>query len=302
MLIFLMVVFPVCMYLRPSFATWRFYSGCFFIGYLSAQILAFAFQRATGFRRPTRACLLMGAGVAVGAYLAAFGFSKFYWGYFFFRPPPLKELASIAAPPAIIPIATYDGTNALPHFVVRQDESLADSLRVGARNPYDWPGARLLLALGKHGLLPPAFSTSAENLPPLSTVTNCGFIVPADPGYDGDRLLGGYAVDAVAPTGQRLMFVALQGAQIQNDHYPYYELLFTIPAGSSDWEFVRGQRFFFDVAGIEGAEWYFLGIAFTLMGMPPAFVALIAIMGVVRGIARIRKRKWADIHPPGSPA
>ena len=68
-------------------------------------------------------------------------------------------------------------------------------------------------------------------------------------------------------------------------------MLFTAPPGSSDLKFVRGQRFFFDIAGIEGSEWYVMGLGFSLLGMPIAFAALIAVMAAGKGVGKFRQRK-----------
>ena len=79
-------------------------------------------------------------------------------------------------------------------------------------------------------------------------------------------------------------------------------MLFMAPPGSSDLKHVRSQMFFYDVAGIEGAEWYVMGLGFWLMGMPIVFIAMTVVMGVGRGIAQIRKEKRAAVAPPVSPA
>ena len=302
-LIFCTVVVPCSVYLSPPFATWRYYAGSVFIGYLLAIILAFAFQQATGFRRPARAYSCAAAIVLALALLAGIGLSKSYWGYFLFRPPPLAEIADVQGLPVVAAVATPEDAHAESDFVVCPSDSPAKRLVYAQRNPYDAPEGRLLLELNRRGQLPAAFATSLSHLPPLLPLARrTGLIVPAEPGYDGDRQLGGYVVDAVDSSGARLVFLAICGSQISNDHYPYYEMLFTAPPGSSDWRFVRGQRFFFDIAGIEGAEWYVMGLGFWLMGMPIVFIAMTVVMGVGRGIAQIRKEKRAAVAPPVLPA
>jgi hypothetical protein len=280
---------------------WLYFARSLAGGYLAAQVFAAIFKRATSFRRPARAYFLAMLPVMLLAFFVAIGISKIYWGYFLSRPPVFAELKTIAAAPSIIPVATFDETNALPYFVARQIQPLAEALQYAERNPYDDPEGRLLVALRDKHRLPEAFSTSLNDLSSLLPLArSSGLMVPADPGYTGDRFLGGYIADAVGPSGNRLVFLFLGGAQIANDHYPCYEMLFSSSPGSSDLKFVRGRRFFYDVAGVEGLEWPLMWIGFSLAGLPIAFVALIAVMAIGRGAAKFRQRKRANIHPPRS--
>jgi len=302
-LIFCTVVVPCSVYLCPAFATWRYYAGSFFIGYLTSKILAFVFQRTTRFRRPARAYSFVVAMFLSLALLAGMGTSKWYWGYSLFRPPPLEEFHNIARIPVLIPIERTDSGAAPPAFVLRNDSSLAKNLSYAKKNPYDYPSGRLLLTLEKNRLLPAEYSPSISNLPPLWPLAQAsGLMAASDTGYESDRFLRGIVVDAVDPTGARLVFLGFNGGQVSNDHYPYYEMLFTAPPGSTNLKFVRGQRLFFDVAGIEGVEWYVMGLGLGLLGMPVVFCSMIIVMAAGRGIARIRRRKRAEVSPPVLPA
>jgi hypothetical protein len=299
---------PISVTLSPDGAThwnipWPFFAWSLAGGYLAALALAVLFKKATGFRRPVRAYLLAGVIVAMLAFLAAVSFSKAYWGYFFFRPSLLAEFNSLAQVSALVPVETPDATTAPPTLVPCGDSTLAQNLAYAEDSPYDYPAGRLLLALRKRHLLPAVFSSSLSNLPPLLPLAQAsGLMAASDPGYESERFLRGMVVDALDPAGARIVLLGLHGGQLSNDHYPYYEMLFTAPAGSSNLKFVRGQRFFFDIAGIEGAEWYVMGVGFSLLGIPMAFAALIATMAIGRGIARFRQSKRADFHPPDAPA
>lgn len=272
---------------------WLFLAGSLAVGYLAAQFFATLFRRATGFRRPARAFVLAAVIVAALAFSFGIGFSKFYWGYFFFRPALLKEFRQIAQVTALVPVETSDATNAPSTLVHCGDFSLAEGLAYAENDSYDYPAGRLLLALEQRRLLPAEFSASLSGLPPLLPLAQAsGLLAPSETGYDSERSLRGIVVDAVDPAGARRVFLGLRGGQVSNDHYPYYELLFTAPAGSSDLEFVRGQRFFLDVAGIEGAEWYVMGLGFSLVAIPLALVALMAAIVLGRAIAwLLGKRK-----------
>ena len=308
LLVFFMIILPGTISISPISVTissdgatdwnipWRFFAWVLAGGYLAAGVLAALFKLATGFRRPARAFLFTSGFAAFLAFIAAIGFSKAYWGYYFFRPPLLAEFSNIAQVSALVLVETPDATNAMPALVRRGDSSLAKDLAYAADNSYDDPAGRLLLALEQRHLLPAEFSTSLSDLPPLLPLAQAsGLMASSETGYESEKFLRGMVVDAVDPAGARLVFLGFHGGQVSNDHYPYYEMLFSALAGSSDLKFVRGQRFFFDIAGIEGAEWYAMGLGLSLMGIPIAFVALMAAMAIGRCIVRIRKRRKADL-------
>ena len=288
---------PISVTLSPDGATdwnipWRYFAWSLAGGYLAALGLAAIFKFVTGFRRPVRAYLLAAGIVAMLAFLAAIGVSKAYWGYFLFRPSLLAEFSNIVRVSALIPVKTPAASNAPPALVHCDDSTLAQDLVYAEKSPYDFPAGRLLLSLSKRQLLPADFSSALFDLPlllPLAQAT--GLMAVSDPGYHSETFLRGIVVDAVDPAGKRLVFLGFHGGQVSNDHYPYYEMLFAAPAGSADLKFVRGQRFFFDIAGIEGSEWYVMGLGFSLLGMPIAFAALIAVMAVGKGIGKFRQRK-----------
>lgn len=49
-----------------------------------------------------------------------------------------------------------------------------------------------------------------------------------------------------------MAFVGLQGGQVENDRYPYYEVIFRKPGtGLGDWEAIAQRSFFIEIAGIE---------------------------------------------------
>ena len=311
LLVFFTIILPGTISLSPISVTissdgatawnipWRFFAWSLAGGYLAALVLTAIFKLATGFRRPVRAFFLTVVFVASLAFIAAIGASKAYWGYFLFRPSLLAEFSNIAQVSALVPVETPDATTAAPTLVYCGDSTLAQDLAYAEDSPYDYPAGRLLLALRKRHLLPTGFSASLSNLPPLLPLAQAsGIMTPSESGYESEKSLRGIAVDAVDSAGARLVFLGFHGGQVSNDHYPYYEMLFTAPPGSFDLKFVRGQRFFFDIAGIEGSEWYVMGLGFSLMALPLALVVLVSAMAVGRSLVRFRQRKRAEVHPP----
>jgi len=90
--------------------------------------------------------------------------------------------------------------------------------------------------------------------------------------------MSGVAVDAIGKSGGRLVVLGLTGGEVSNDHRPYYEMVFGAPTPNSPLEFIRGQRFFYDVAGMEGMEWYSIWL---LLAVPSVLFGL-AIFTIVR--------------------
>jgi hypothetical protein len=122
-------------------------------------------------------------------------------------------------------------------------------------------------------------------------------------GYNDSDLLQGVVIDALSKSGQRLVFVGLNGRQLSNDHFPYYEIVFTGDTGSSALSYMRGQRFFYDVAGIEGAEWFLVWPFLALAGVVIGFVIVTVFMLIWRLIKRTRKARQtacADVLPPAA--
>ncbi|NJL78204.1 MAG: hypothetical protein HC917_04030 [Richelia sp. SM2_1_7] len=48
-----------------------------------------------------------------------------------------------------------------------------------------------------------------------------------------------------------VLFIAANGGQISNDHYPYYEFLFELPKGETSAQLIANNRFFYEISGVE---------------------------------------------------
>lgn len=145
---------------------------------------------------------------------------------------------------------------------------MSESLASGKRYPDDCLDTRILLELDRRSLLPKALTQTLSGLPELyPLIRNSGLFAQSSPGYDSSARLRGVAVDAIGKAGDRLVVIGLTGGQLSNDHYPYYELLFGAQTQGSQLEFIRGQRFFYDAAGMEGFEWYVIWPMLAIPGI-----------------------------------
>ena len=74
-------------------------------------------------------------------------------------------------------------------------------------------------------------------------------------------------------------FVTINSGQLENDHYPIYEFLI------ENNRIVKKQKYFYDVAGIEGAEYSLLApIAETAV-----LILSIILLGIYKLIFKLRK-------------
>ena len=130
---------------------------------------------------------------------------------------------------------------------------------------------------------------SADRLARLySVLARTGRLEAGEPGYDRAKDLRGVVIEAEGAGGEPLVFVGVQGGEVSNDHYPYYRFLFSGPGPRRRQSLLSAQRFYFDVAGIEGMEWPVFLVGFSALGMVvsvPATLVLLAALPVRSGPA-----------------
>ena len=236
--------------------------------------------------------LLSGIGlVAVLSFLAAIGVSKLYWGYYL-RPPSLdrriREIERVISLTAVGSERRSDGSIRL---VTNDTYSITDGLsrcRDGVpRIYYDCLSERILVALGDLGKLP----ASADRMPPEELATLYGELEATEMLRDGGRgcdqakELTGIVLEAEGKEGQRYLFVGVDGGQVSNDHYPYYEFLFHLLDQDSGPVLLSCNRLFYDVAGLEGMEWSGAWLAFFLLGTV-VVVLTVVVLFVINALQR----------------
>lgn len=252
------------------------------ICYALAAGWAWLFVRMTRFRHPVLAFIYTSLVVCAVAFFTATGWSKYYWGYFIARPPVLREINRLATVPVVIPVQTLKDENGHCRLALDEDDTLSERVKYGHDDPYYCLDERLLLALEQHQLLPPDFSSDFPDMPDFhARIAQTGILAQPDEGYSDSDLLHGVVIDGTDSAGRRLVFAGMAGRQLSNDHYPYYEMLFSSSDGTNGLRYVRGQRFFYDVAGIEGAEWYVFWPTLSLLGIVIGLVA-IALWRLIR--------------------
>lgn len=260
---------------------WFALAGNLVCSYIIAAIMAWALICITEIRRPALVFGIVSLTVIMLSFCLAIGISKRYWGYCLARPKVLTEIYSVESVTSVIPVRTETDGEGTRKIIAYEDYSISSRLAHAKKDPYYCLSERLLLALDERGLLPSSHQTDLSGLPVLfPLIEDTGILAPPAEGYNDSDLLQGIVIDAMDPFGERTVFLGLIGFQLSNDHYPYYEMLFTGAMGSKELSYIRGQRFFFDSAGIEGFDWYLIWLFLAFSGIVIGFVAIIALTAV----------------------
>jgi hypothetical protein len=236
-----------------------------------ATFIAVGLTKTTRLTRPTLSYGLVTITMIGNAFLASIVISKAYWGYWFKPPAFLSEVNEISKVQAIVFLKTERGTE--KPVIVNDDQHPLSIHLAGAKQfSEDALSGRVLLELDRRNLIPPDHPSTLAGLPELyATIQRSGMLERSSDGYDSSAQLSGTVLDAIGKApGERLVFLCVQGGQLSNDHYPYYELLFRGKPDSAQLTLVRGQRYYYDAAGMEGFEWYviwpFLTIPIIVLG------------------------------------
>ena len=130
--------------------------------------------------------------------------------------------------------------------------------------------SRILVQLVEQGTLDavkPSLS-KAQLLQTEQQLRQTDLLLTAEVDYADTVLLeSGLIVEAMAD-GQRHLFYAINAGQIENDHYPYYEIVFQQDSLTEPLELVEMNQFFYEIAGMEGADFRALWTLFTILSLP----------------------------------
>ncbi len=239
--------------------------------------------------------LTFGSTVAVG-FLASIFISKAYWGYYF-NPPGLPEqVEQFEKIRSITPVSSIKRNDDSRIFKIDTSESCIKEIQSDIANRetgcyreqcdtaycnYN----RILLSQKQKGKLPK--KTPYISLEKLNNLYNylesTQLLHKGESGYNGELItdaanndlysisdgksLKGIVVEAENNNQQSLLFIAVKGGQVSNDYYPYYEFLFESPNQKSTPVLIANNRFFFEIAGLEGILiWQHIWIAFIIIG------------------------------------
>ena len=232
-------------------------------------------------KNPATILLAVIGGTLALAFLAAMAASKELWGYYLSRPSLDRRIVNARKVRSVTIVNTAPGRDERT-LVPDTSFSIRQRIEYGRRYDYYSLGERALIALKDANRLPAAPPPmSADRLARLyGVLAGTGRLEAGEPGYDRAKDLRGIVIEAEAADGQPLVFVGVQGGEVSNDHYPYYEFLFSGPDSAGTWKLLSEQRFYFDVAGIEGLEWPMFFVAFSALGMVLSVPVTLLLMAV----------------------
>ncbi len=115
----------------------------------------------------------------------------------------------------------------------------------------------------------------------------------------GDRIymnwrLSGMVTEFRTTRDSEFLIVTLQGGQVANDHYPFYEFLFLKEVNG--YKLIKRQKFYVDFAGIEGKEFSLLIPVYSFVISIGGIIGAILI-AVTLKILRYSKRKRLEKEP-----
>lgn len=229
------------------------------------------------------------------AFLGSTIWSKSYWGYFIRQPGFDKRITKWEKVLTVTPVSTQIESDDSKVFVVNPNYSILGRIEDGRNNRYYSLEARILIALKDSGKLPksPEYM-DAELLRSLhERLDSSGLLIEGYPGYDEAKVLRGVVIEALGIDNKRYVFVAVKGYEVSNDHRPYYEFLFEVDSQTSDLNLLSRKQFFYDLAGIEGCEWYIMFLCSSGFGL------LISMPITLVIIPSIRLIKVMKVSSPG---
>jgi len=210
--------------------------------------------------------------------------SKSYWGFVFKRPAIFSEVAS-----------AYKIINASTVFTINKDDQKQfiidtvgiDDILYGRRDPYYGNRDRVFMTFQdnapKHGLLYNWHEILIDESKKINTNTlegiasiiySLNFIEPGVSKWDTTKNIRGEIIEFVTEDSVKYYHAGLNGGQVANDHYPFYEIL--LVAKDNKIELIKKQKYFYDVAGIEGLEYSTIEPLITTF----AFIILSILFGV----------------------
>ncbi|MEM9771895.1 MAG: hypothetical protein AAF889_09935 [Cyanobacteria bacterium P01_D01_bin.73] len=198
-----------------------------------------------------------------------------YWGYFLVRPAMLAEVDEISTVETWGDLQAYSyipGTETLK-IEARENHSWdaslenAESYCKAASNIF-WDHSCLynqaFLNLSQRKILTPETSLlgTGELNKWHQKLMDTGMVRKPSPGWEGNDQREGMVFLGRDRQDKPIAFVGIQGGQVENDHYPYYELIFREVEGSpGEWEITAQRSFYIDIAGYEQLDLFFLGFA-----------------------------------------
>lgn len=104
---------------------------------------------------------------------------------------------------------------------------------------------------------------------------DAGLLTRGTAGYPDTTTLWGHIGVTTLADGREVVLATVAGYEYSNDHYPYYEMVAVFEDDAL--RIINSQSFFFDIAGIEGANWLGMAMLACFVITPVAGIPLLFI-------------------------
>lgn len=269
--------------------------------------------------RPTLG--IAAAGTLLIPFVIAIAINYAIWGYFLDRPGLDRRIVEAVRVETITHVEMLPAHDGKLTFLGTPVEHVEPYIATDPKgNDYHVLEGRILRALMESRVLDPAGDgylldgqfypigkepgpqPAPELAPPMPAerlqtayrlLEDSGRLEEGIPGYHDAKKLRGILIEAIGRDGRRLLFAGVSGGEVANDRYPYYEFLFADDPAGGPPRLLSFQRFYYDIAGMEGIEWpvFFVILAYLLF-FPTILVQTIVAFVVWR--VRRRKARAAD--------
>lgn len=247
--------------------------------YIAGTVCARLFVKAIRLRRPTITAGKVILAMILLTFLMAISISKAYWGYYFSRPSVFEETRAFDKVPAVVFFQINTDDTGKHSLTSDSSETFSRTNNPTNSDDYYDLKERILKNLANRNLLPAEPAKTFDGFPDLDTLIHqSGVLDPWDGKYDSWSKRSGVAVQALDKSGSPFLFIGLRGGQISNDHYPFYEILLRGNKDSTEFNLIRSQVFYFDVAGMEGTEWPVIWLYIVI----PGIVIGLLVVGIFR--------------------
>lgn len=225
------------------------------------------------------------ASVTAGALTGA-AISTAQWGYVVGPPSMFEEVYAATSVRRFTDIAVADAPGPGDATAAHLPADPAETRAFYAEH------STLAEPLGLHRLsLAAAPADAALDVAALiGSLRSAGILVEGNGPYKiSSRRLSGAAIELEDAIGRPMLVVLLFAGEVENDHYPRYEVLLT-RAGTS-WQVQRWHRYFVDIAGIEFLEGPVLFVLATVIGTALYGFLLAVAAGAIIILVRLFQRR-----------
>jgi hypothetical protein len=222
-----------------------------------------------------------------------------YWGYAFKRPPVFNEILCSDRVITCSRVSNFDSSGIKQLKVVFDTTKSMDNL-YGRKDFYSGISDRIFMVFQDRAHInghlydfPEIYNNQKQKVSKDilksidKEVIESRLVDKGEKGWDTSGQLNGIVTEFVTEDSTQYIFAGLGGGQVSNDHYPEYEFLFAIK--DNQYKLIRKQRFYIDVAGIEGLEYANIAPFFSLLLTAIGLVSSI-IIGTTNSIRKSRKQ------------